>query len=175
MSLKLTSAWFSTLRHLCPEMHGIANIANIADFFHYRRFHRYRKSVSQISQILTYMTEEVHTGRNPIANIADIRSTLRPLHSTPHLNTPWGKVLKGPRLTSCFSTLQFSHSLAILIQQHGRIPVDSNALTCSVSHVCTVDLSVKHKRVRTQGDHNTQPIKHKRMRTKGDYNTLPIK
>ena len=57
-------------------------IANIAEFFHYCR---YRKSVLQIlqisqilktllqiSQILTYMTEEVQTGRNPIANVADV-------------------------------------------------------------------------------------------------------
>ena len=57
-------------------------IANIAEFLHYCK---YRKSVSQILQIsqmlktplqilqiLTYMTEEVQAGRNPIANIADV-------------------------------------------------------------------------------------------------------
>ena len=30
----------------------------------------------QISQILTYMTEEVQTGRNPIANIVDIENPI---------------------------------------------------------------------------------------------------
>ena len=59
------------------------------NFFHYRRYRRYRKyrkSVSQIlktpfqiSQILAYVTEEVQTGINPIANIADIADIENPI------------------------------------------------------------------------------------------------
>ena len=68
--------------HLCPEMHAIANIANITEFLldfadianivnQYRRYCKYRRL-----QISTYMTEEVQTGRNPIANIADIENPI---------------------------------------------------------------------------------------------------